>query len=713
MKKFRVLCAILALLLILPTTLLLASCGNDSKPDNSSSGEKDPTSEGNDDEQNPSGDSGVTPSVTLPVNQEELTLYIGDSIKLTPSVVGLDSNAIQFKSSASGVADVAPNGTVVAIAEGSAVITCEIPNTAYKAFCIVTVKIDTSNTQGGNTNDGKESLTINTASATLTVGQTHQLIPTLVRPIGSDRTLAYSSSSSVVATVDTNGLITAKAAGTASITVKTTDGKLSATCIVVVNGDGGRHVKLEPTTLTLEVGDSAKLNASYITAISSDIVTLSYSSSLPDVATVDQDGNIIAKNTGIAVITVSNFNGTAHATCEVTVKEKPKATLTIDPTTLTLEIGQTGSIAAQYTPARPTDSTKLIYSSSMPAIAEIDQSGKITAKAAGSTIITVSNEDGSAKTTCTVTVKNKRVASLTLDKTTLTLNEGETFTLHPIYTPAGETDSRVLLYSTSNSAVATVDSNGKITAKSAGITNILVTNKEKTVSASCHIVVKANSGTSASLTLDIYKLSLTVGESKTLHTSFTPASENDSKKLLFSSSSPGIATVDENGKITGKAVGSAVITVTNETGSVHKECTVTVKSAPVKPEAPAKSGSFKTNTGTKLNLLVEWSLTFDEYSNCYYLTANVFLESYSIVCGPRTNLSKIVIGGSEFKFNTEALDYTGVKEKQKIFFATATVIYEEENLPETIGIEALWTFNGSYSGVSIPVLHARDTVILK
>ena len=273
--------------------------------------------------------------------------------------------------------------------------------------------------------------------------------------------------------------------------------------------------------------------------------------------------------------------------------------------------------------------------------------------------------------------------------------------------------SLIRVYSSSNTAVVTVDSTGKITAKAAGLANVIVTNKEGTVSASCHVTVKANSGKEASLSLDIYKLSLTVGESKTLHTSYTPASENDSKKLVFSSSSSSIVSVDANGKITAMNPGTAVITVTNETGSVSKECTVTVKAAPVEPIDPVKTGSFKTNTGTKLNLLVEWSLTYDKYTKNYYLTADVYLESYSIVCGSRTNLSTIVIDGNEFKFNTEALDYSGVKEKQKIFFATATVIYEEENLPDEVTISALWVFNGSYSGVSIPVLNPSETVKLK
>ena len=657
MKKYRLLCALLAILFILASTLFSVSCGDD-KP---SKNNPDPEVPGND--ENPDD---KTETASLSLNREQLTMYIGERFTLVPTAKGIENPSYTYTSSLREVAEVTGDGTVIAMAEGSTVITCLAGD--EKAFCTVVVKKDDSGTQGGNTTEQTESLTLNTPSATLDVGQTHQLVATLIRPVGSDRSVTYTSSAPIVASVDQNGLITALAAGTASITVKTTDGKLAAICIVAVNGNGGRNVTIQNTEITLEVGDSGKIEAAYTTLFGSDPLTLSYTSSLPSVVQVDSEGNLTAKGVGTAVITVSNFNGTAHANCTVTVKEKPKASLTLDQTSLTLEVDGTHTLGVNYTPARPTDSTALQFVSSLPTVATIDQSGKITAKSAGIAIITVSNADGSAKATCTVTVKEKPKASLTLDRETLTLNEGDSFTLRPVYTPARPTDSMVLLYSTTNSGVVTVDSVGKVTAKASGTANIIITNKEGTVSVSCHIIVNTGTGKEASLKLDIYKLSMTVGESKTLNASYTPASENDSGKLIFTSSSPSIVSVDANGKVTAKTTGSAVITVTNETGSVYKECTVTVKAAPAKPENPTRSGSFKTNTGTHLNLLVEWFLDYDAYTENYYLTANVYLECYSIVCGKRSNLSSIVIGGSEFKFNTEALDYTGVKQKQKIFF---------------------------------------------
>lgn len=669
----------LCVLMLLPTLLFTASCGSDSPPKTE------------------------TPSLTL--NHTQLTLFVGDSFQLISTVKGVKNPSLLYSSSLDSVATVSSAGTVLAVAEGSTVITCTEQNEGVSAFCTVVVKSKNPGSQD------KPTLVLDTTAITLSLGESRKIIATLHNTPEDD--LIFTSTAPVIATVDQEGVITAVAAGSASIIVKTADGKLQATCLVTVNGNGARHVELDFTNLTLMAGETKQLKAKYITAISGDKTTLHYASSLPSVADVDQNGLITAKAAGTAVITVSNFDGTANATCTVKVTPKPVSPLTLDVSKFTLQVDDSYTLKATYNPTSPTESKVLTYTSSIPSIATVDANGTVTAKSVGSAVITVSNADGTSKATCTVTVIAKKVATLTLDVTTLTLDEGASRTLRPSYTPAKETDSRELYYSTSNSTVVTVDGNGKITAHAAGSANIIVKNKEGTASASCRITVVANSGKEASLSLDIYSLVMVIGENKTLHTSYTPAKETDSHKLIFTSSQPSVATVDENGKIVAKSAGKTVITVTNETESVKQECTVTVKPAPVTPDNTVKSGSFKTDTGTNLNLLVEWNLTKDEFHSNYRLNVNVYLESYSIICGKRTGSSFLVIDGTQFAFNTDALNYPGVTEKQKIFFTNASVVYAEDELPDSVVIEALWTFNGSYSGVSIPVLHPQAEVALK
>ncbi len=687
MRTRRSLCTLLALILLIAALPVVTSCGNDNK------------------------NLQTTPALSL--NHKQLNLTVGDSIKLIPTVVGAEDTYLKFSSSLPSVAEVDSEGRVTAIAAGSTVITCTTKDGKLSDFCTVIVS-----DEGGEVVNPPiitPILTLDKTALTLGIGKTHQLVPTLILPEGADTTLRYSSNNPVIATVDENGLVTAVAPGTASIIVKTADGTLQKTCVVTVNGNGGRHVTLDFTSAVMMVGATKKLTATYNTAISGDELTLYYSSSLPSVASVDRDGVITAKGIGIAVITVTNFNGTADATCTITVKEAPKADLRLDKTELDLMVGDTYTLTPTYTPVFDTDSKKLTFTSSLEAVVSVDQNGKITAKGVGSGVITVSNTDGTAKATCRVNVTEAPKASLTLDVERLSLDEGATRTLKATYVPARETDSKELIYTTSNSAIAKIDQTGKITAVSAGQATITVTNKEGTVSASCKVDVIANSGIEASLTLDIYTLSLVVGESKTIHTSYTPSSSADTKVLKFSSSDTSVATVDQNGKIVAKAAGTATITVTNQSESIKAECKVTIKPAPVKPEDEdiVKSGTFRTSTGVSLNLLVEWNLARDEFTGNYVLTASVYLECYSIICGKRTGSSSLTIDGNKFSFNTEALNYSGVKEKQKIFFATASVVYKPDELPETVVIEAIWAFNGKYSGVSIPVLHPQDKISLK
>ena len=679
MKKKRTLSLILCVLLLLPSLLFLASCGGNSDP--------------------------KTENPSLSLNHTQLTLFVGDSFQLVASTKGVENPILLFASSLESVASVSSSGTVLALSEGSTVITCQEQNNNLSAFCTVVVKSKSVGTEE------KPTLVLDSTAITLSIGESRMILATLHD--APEEELIFLSTAPVIATIDSEGLIVGLAAGTASIVVKTADGKLQATCLVTVTGNGARHVELDYANLSLTAGETQKLNAKYITAISSDEITLHYASSQPAIADVDQNGVVTAKSQGTAIITVSNFNGTANATCTVKVSPKPVSTLTLDVSKFTLQVGDSYTLKTTYTPVSSTESKVLTYTSSIPSIATVDANGKVTAKGVGSAVITVTNADGSAKATCTVTVIAKKQATLTLDVTELTLDEGATRTLRATYTPAKDTDSRVLSYSTSNSTVVTVDGSGKITAHAAGSANIIVKNKEGTVTATCSIKVVANSGKEASLSLDIYNLVMTTGESKTLHTSYTPAKDSDSHKLFFSSSAPSVATVDENGKIVAKAVGTTVITVTNETESVKQECTVTVKAAPVTPTDILKSGSFKTNTGTNLNLLVEWNVTKDEFLGNYILNVNVYLESYSIICGKRTGSSFLTIDGTQFAFNTDALNYPGVTEKQKIFFTNASMVYPDGALPESVSIEALWTFNGSYSGVSIPVLHAQADVNLK
>ena len=161
----------------------------------------------------------------------------------------------------------------------------------------------------------------------------------------------------------------------------------------------------------------------------------------------------------------------------------------LDKTTLSLVEGTTGSLTATVAPENATDTT-VTWASDNPSVAAVDQSGKITAVSEGTATITATaNGDSTKAATCTVTVKPDSVPaeSVTLNKTALTLEIGDTATLTATVEPADATDKTVT-WESSDETVATVDGNGVVTAVGRGEATVTV--KAGEASATCTVEVQ-------------------------------------------------------------------------------------------------------------------------------------------------------------------------------------------------------------------------------
>lgn len=168
-----------------------------------------------------------------------------------------------------------------------------------------------------------------------------------------------------------------------------------------------------------------------------------------------------------------------------------------------------------------------------------------------------------------------KVESVTLDKTTLELTEGETATLAATVAPAGAADKSVA-WSSSNQAVATVDATGKVTAEGEGTAVITVTTTDGAKTATCAVTVAPNVVAVVGVTLDKETLSLIVGDTGTLAATVAPDDATD-KAVAWSSSDQSVATVDDAGVVTALAPGTATITVTSVADETKTaECVVTV-----------------------------------------------------------------------------------------------------------------------------------------
>ena len=183
-----------------------------------------------------------------------------------------------------------------------------------------------------------------------------------------------------------------------------------------------------------------------------------------------------------------NFIIKAFTDNETTTVDVEKVSLNKSATTLTE--GESETLTATITPSNATGDKTVKWSSSNEAVATVDSNGKVTAKKAGTAVITATSSNGKSAS-CTVTVKQKEIAitGISLNKSTTSLTEGESETLTATITPSNATGDKTVKWSSSNGAVAAVDSNGKVTAKKAG-TAVITATSSNGKTAGCTVTVK-------------------------------------------------------------------------------------------------------------------------------------------------------------------------------------------------------------------------------
>ncbi len=419
---------------------------------------------------------------TYPVNLvQELglaaheVLVVGDTMRLSPVInpESASNKHLVWICDNNDVATVNELGLVTAISVGDANITCStVDGSCLSATCKVTVNPILA-----------ESITLDKTELTLTIGASEKLTATVLPEDVTDKTVTWSTSDAANATVDNEGNVTAVAVGEATITA--TCGDKTATCKVTVNPILAESITLDKTELSLTIGETDKLTA---TVLPEDVTdrTVMWSTSDAAIATVDTEGNVTAISVGEATITATC--GDKTATCKVTVNPILAESITLDKPELTLTIGASEKLTPTVLPEDVTDKT-VTWLTSDAAIATVDNEGNVTAISVGEATITATCGDRTA--TCKVTVNPILAASITLDKTELTLTIGASEKLTAIVLPEEVTDKTVT-WSTSDAAIATVDTEGNVTAISVGEAVLTATCGE--ISTSCRVIVEKISG---------------------------------------------------------------------------------------------------------------------------------------------------------------------------------------------------------------------------
>ena len=189
----------------------------------------------------------------------------------------------------------------------------------------------------------------------------------------------------------------------------------------------------------------------------------------------------------------------------------PVTGISLDSKTLTLEEGQTATLTATVSPGNASN-PKVLWTSGDDKVATVSK-GLVTAVKAGNTAVTATTEDGGKTAICMVTVKEKVVVTVTLDKRSIDLTEGDTEILTATVGP-DEIADKTVTWTSSDMKVAVVDNAGRVIAVDAGVTTVRASaNGGEGVTAECSVTVRkgALSPTIVDLGLSVYWATCNIG----------------------------------------------------------------------------------------------------------------------------------------------------------------------------------------------------------
>jgi uncharacterized protein YjdB len=433
-----------------------------------------------------------TISVTgISLDKTTLSLTVGGTATLAATVApqDADNKAVAWTSSDTAIATGSYAGLVSALATGTATITAKTEDGGKTASCVVTVMTATV----GDT--AVTGVSLDKTTLPLTVGGTATLVATVAPQDADNKAVAWASSNTAIATVSNTGLVSALAAGTATITATTLEGGKTASCVVTVvtatvGGGAVTGVTLDKTTLSLTVGGTATLTAT-VAPQNADNKTVAWTTSDAQIAWVSETGQINAWAAGTATITATTEDGGKTASCVVTVTPVAVTGVSLDKTTLSLSAGDIAPLAATVAPQDADDKT-VIWTSSDMAIATVSDTGLVSAIMAGTATITATTLDGGKTANCVVTVTPLvAVTGVSLDKTTLSLAIGLPTTLTATVTPQNA-DNIAVTWTSSDPAIATVSNTGLVSALVVGTATITATTVEGGKTASCVVTVTAD-----------------------------------------------------------------------------------------------------------------------------------------------------------------------------------------------------------------------------
>ena len=502
----------------------------------------------------------VAEKVTLNINS--LTMYTGDSHTLIATIEPADTfdKTLKWSSTNSNVASVDANGVVTATGYGKATITVfSAVNSAAKASCEI------------NVYDHCTGIELSATSTHLYTTESFVLTANALPLATCDGRIEWSVSNENVVRREDDGTIVALAAGTAEITAKTTDGGHTAKCTVTVETlVAVESVTMSEQSLTMYAGDNRTLVAT-VHPHDTSYPNLTWSSSDNNVATVDDNGAVVAVGYGKATISaICESNTAIGATCEITVYEHCTG-IELSGTFAEVMVGDNFYLSANTLPLGKTDGM-VEWSVSDENIVKRNEDGSIVALSEGVAEVIAQSVDGGHTAKCTVTVKTIPVAkTLTLSDESLRMYVEDSHTLIATVLPEDATDKTVVWLS-SDEKVTSV-ANGEVKAVGAGKANVIAfVSSNNAVADTCSIVVYEHT---QGIKLSATEVELLEGSRFVLLANTLPLMTSDGE-MEWSISDETIIRREEDGTIVTLKPGIADVIVTSVDGGHTAKCTVTV-----------------------------------------------------------------------------------------------------------------------------------------
>jgi uncharacterized protein YjdB len=299
------------------------------------------------------------------------------------------------------IADVDSQGKVTAMKNGTAVITAKTKDGNKTATTKVVVEYKPVPVSS-----------IQTSVSTLKLDsymQTEMIEAVVLPETAENRSVVWSSSDELIATVDQDGMITARLNGAAIITVKSTDGKVKTEIIVTVEYllTPVTEIKLNMSDITLLSYGETKLLKATVYPENATVKKVIFASNDPSVVIVNEKGLITAMGNGTATITVSALDQSIITSAIVNVSYNHVSVSAISFNKTTVMVSTLGKVTQQQPAITPQAATikTLIWSSSDKSIATVDELGKVLALKNGVVIITASTLDGGFSASYELTVK--------------------------------------------------------------------------------------------------------------------------------------------------------------------------------------------------------------------------------------------------------------------------------------------------------------------